>query len=805
MELVLESDSRTRTLIYLKIPTMKSNQTSISTWAFIPANSLLWKPKLLLLAAACLLLGIRAANATGYTATILADKPAAYYEMQETTGAGTAADSSGNGYNGAIAYDYDLNDNIDYPVLGKDGVDTNAYLFYTYSDTNAENHVSDIDVPANGVLNPSGPFSIEFWARAISDAGNYVTPVGSVSGSYPQPGYDFYQTPGAEGNWVLNVPTASVFMQSASPVAKNQWTHLVGVYDGANFSFYINGVAIGTAPGTGFQPSTADFYIGGVPPSGWGSFDGYLTQVAIYTNALTSAQVLTHYEAGTNSFSTNAEPPEVLAGLGATTADPASVTNDVGNIATFDPIVAGATPLTYEWFTNGVADPAATNLVLSFASTSAENGSSYYLVVTNNYGKATSEVATLTVISSIIINSGPQSITRNVGSYAAFHVTASGTAPLGYVWSVSSNGGTTFTPIAGATNETLWLSNVQLTQNNNQYSVFVTGPDVSSNVAPATLLVQARPVNVPLTGYGAIIAADKPVALWLLNEPFGSTTAIDAVGSFNGTYTLGAVGGFNFDVPTGVPASTDPVVGLTNGVNAADGASIQIPFAPELNPDTAWSVETWIQPHSLGLNGNDYRVVLSSQYNLYPNPYNGWYLYQEPSGVLAFVPQPGNGFLTAGTVAVGNWYHLVITDDGTNFNFYINGVLATAPYSLASADFIPNGDGINPNGSAAIGAGLGNTVMGQRSDGAFNSFDGAMGDTAIYNYALTPQQVQLHFLGTVHLTISQSGNKVILSWPTGTLQQSTSVTGPYSNVSSATSPYTNTISGAQGFYRVQVQ
>src|ERR1700679_4138210 len=154
MELVLKSDSRARTLIHLKIPTMKSNQSSTSTWAIIPADSVLWKSKSLLLAAACLLLGIRAANATSYTATILADKPAAYYEMQETTGAGTAADSSGNGYNGGIAYDEDLNGNNDYPVLGQDGVDTNAYLFYTYSDTNAESHVSDIDVPANGVLNP---------------------------------------------------------------------------------------------------------------------------------------------------------------------------------------------------------------------------------------------------------------------------------------------------------------------------------------------------------------------------------------------------------------------------------------------------------------------------------------------------------------------------------------------------------------------------------------------------------------------------------------------------------------------------
>jgi len=45
----------------------------------------------------------------------------------------------------------------------------------------------------------------------------------------------------------------------------------------------------------------------------------------------------------------------------------------------------------------------------------------------------------------------------------------------------------------------------------------------------------------------------------------------------------------------------------------------------------------------------------------------------------------------------------------------------------------------------------------------------------------------------------------VLTWPMGTLQESGSVTGPYTNVVGATSPYTNALSGPQGYFRLKVQ
>jgi PKD repeat protein len=60
-------------------------------------------------------------------------------------------------------------------------------------------------------------------------------------------------------------------------------------------------------------------------------------------------------------------------------------------------------------------------------------------------------------------------------------------------------------------------------------------------------------------------------------------------------------------------------------------------------------------------------------------------------------------------------------------------------------------------------------------------------------------------LGPVTVTIQLLGNQVNVSWPNGTLQSATGVTGPYTDLSNAVSPYTLTISNATQFFRVRVR
>jgi len=54
------------------------------------------------------------------------------------------------------------------------------------------------------------------------------------------------------------------------------------------------------------------------------------------------------------------------------------------------------------------------------------------------------------------------------------------------------------------------------------------------------------------------------------------------------------------------------------------------------------------------------------------------------------------------------------------------------------------------------------------------------------------------------LTIQSAPGSVILSWPGGTLQSATNMSGPWNSVSGATSPRTNPVAGTQEFFRLRL-
>ena len=468
----------------------------------------------------------------------------------------------------------------------------------------------------------------------------------------------------------------------------------------------------------------------------------------------------------------------------------------MGHTVEFTVVADGTPPLVYQWYKGTSPISGATSTAYSFICALADDGASFSVIVTNDSGSATSGVAILAVSTNLLINAQPTSILRNEGSKAAFVLAAEGALPLSYQWYKGAS------MIPGATDQTLWLSNVQLTDDGTTYSARVSSPYTYLDSDPATLNVQARTVTVPITGYAKVVMADDPVAYWRLDEPDGSSIATDAAGSFDGTYTWGS-GAFTFDTPTGIPHETNGAVGITNG------ATVQIPYALELNPWGAFTIEGWFQPSSLAANGNDYRTAFSSMWNVGGVGPTGWLLYQQGNNTWAWVPYGGfwaSVFLpdTTETIVANQWYYIALTYDGTTFTVYVNGVARTsAPYS----GFVQNGN-VPPDGSPTYNytyVGGAAMVLGWRSDVDFNPFAGNMDDIAVYNKALTPQQVQNHFLNTVRLTMIRSGNDVVLSWPFGTLQSAPAVSGAYTNVPGATSPLTNAPAETTKFYRVQVQ
>lgn len=770
-------------------------------------KSVTWRHVSLPFAAAFVLLGLRPASAADYPTTILADHPVAYYRLEESNGSATVADSTGNGNTGYVTYVTQADNITVYPQLGLPGIDTNSALFATSTGPGQ----GDIDVPWTSAMNPTtdgtngAPFTAELWVQATKQSSGYGVPLDS-SCNFAQPppwnnsaGWNFYETAGPGSTWSFSIRPNPGFVGNGPAVTVGQWTHLVLSYDGTNATFYVNGVAFGTYavpqylanPGTG---SAADLLVGQGPNTGQIPFDGYVDEIAIYNYALSATQVTNHYAIGTNEIRVLPTPPSF-------NAQPVSATTYAGVPITFSSQAIGTAPISYLWTRVGSGPilNATNNNYTITPVYPGDNGAQFYVTASNSAGSTNSDTVTLTVQTNLNVLYNPFSITRRVGSWAAFRVVANGALPITYQWHSLSNA--VDRTITGATSDTLWLSNVQPSASGTLYYARVTGPFGTQLSGQASLTVVARTSSAPTNAYSRVVMADNPVAFWRLDEKSG-TNALDTAGSFDGAYSY--VGSdLSYSYPSGVPHDTDTAIHVTNT------AIVTIPYALEINPVSGpWSYEFWIQPTSLS--GN-FITPISSEGNtivggVYSGLLSGWNIYQHVANVWTwniFNGGPNGSFtseFTDNPIVPGTWYHMVLTDDGTNMNWYSNNRLVLTE-SVQGVGFVQNGT----NGDPGVAGGP--TTIAVRSDGVFGDWDGGVEDVAVYNYVLSPQQIQNHFQNTTRLTVVPQGSNVVITWGAGTLQSSTNVNGPYTNVSGTpTSPYTNSASGSSRlFYRAQLQ
>jgi len=117
------------------------------------------------------------------------------------------------------------------------------------------------------------------------------------------------------------------------------------------------------------------------------------------------------------------------------TTQPANQTVSVGQTATFSVTATGTAPLSYQWQKNQVNIAGATSASFTTpATTSADNGTSFRVIVMNPISSVTSNAATLTVNAGggPSITTQPANQTVSVGQTATFSLTASGAAPLSY-------------------------------------------------------------------------------------------------------------------------------------------------------------------------------------------------------------------------------------------------------------------------------------------------------------------------------------------------------------------------------------
>ncbi|HEY5908981.1 MAG TPA: LamG-like jellyroll fold domain-containing protein [Verrucomicrobiae bacterium] len=231
--------------------------------------------------------------------------------------------------------------------------------------------------------------------------------------------------------------------------------------------------------------------------------------------------------------------------------------------------------------------------------------------------------------------------------------------------------------------------------------------------------------------YASTVTSLNPIAYYRLNE----TTPVPPADIATNSGTFGASAtGYYFNSPThpapgALAGSTDTAAAFS----AAAKNAMLVPWSSTLNPRPPFSIEGWFYPAS-SPNGNPATTPLASL--TVANGRCGWILYTVGDGTGTtggwnFRTGDSTGyrlnFTGATPIAAGNWYHVVVTYDGTNAVMYVN---ARQDATAANSIYTPNTD-------TALG-------IGARGDKNF-WYDGTVDEVAIYTNVLSAAEVQAHY------------------------------------------------------------
>ena len=198
-----------------------------------------------------------------------------------------------------------------------------------------------------------------------------------------------------------------------------------------------------------------------------------------------------------------------------------------GSNTTFSVSATGNGLLRYQWRWNDTNNLAsATNATLTLTNVQMTNAGGYTVRVTDSLGAVTSAVASLNVLLPPGITAQPTNQILVAAGSGSFEVDVTGSAPLNYQWYFNTN-----TPVAHATNASLLLTNVSLT-NAGIYSVVVTNPVGAVASSFATLVVNRPPVPgsyATVTGQQIPVATTIASLLAVGSDPDGDALSLTSV------------------------------------------------------------------------------------------------------------------------------------------------------------------------------------------------------------------------------------------------------------------------------------
>ncbi len=282
----------------------------------------------------------------------------------------------------------------------------------------------------------------------------------------------------------------------------------------------------------------------------------------------------------------------------AASTPPASVTVCPNTSVSFSSTATGYPAPTAQWQLstdngttwNNIAGQ--TTSPYAFTAQSSQNGYQYRVVYTNQCGSATTAAAILTLNAPPVVTINPINAASCSGSSVTFTAAATGTPAPTVQWQVSTNNGTSWSNISGATS-TSYGFNGDVTKNGYQYRAVFTNTCSTATTTAATYNYSNLPAQpaaftvaplVVLQGQTNVVYTVPAVANVTYNWSYSGTGA-----TFIGTGNSVSV---NFSI-TATPGNISVTATSVFGCGTSAARSVSLTVNPEAiwqcNIDTNWN------------------------------------------------------------------------------------------------------------------------------------------------------------------------------------------------------------------------
>lgn len=387
--------------------------------------------------------------------------------------------------------------------------------------------------------------------------------------------------------------------------------------------------------------------------------------------------------------------------------------------------------------------PGATSGSYSFAPTVADSGSEFRALFTNAAGTTHSAPATLAVTgpgatAGPVVTQEPSSLSVVAGSGVTFTAAASGSPAPSVQWQVSTDGGATWSAIAGSTSASYTLT-AQLGLNADEYRAVFTNSLGSATTTPATLTVSSSPLTVSSSAQSPALSTQPASQSIVLGQ--SATFSAQATGSpaptvawqqsTNGGTSWSPVAGATSTTLTVTPSSTGVIsyeAVFTNSAGAATSAAATLTVTATQVPPSVTQ-----QPLSqTGVSGQSTTFVAAASGS--PTPSVSWQVSTNSGGTWSAVVPAATLASYTFTVSQGEsgWqYRAVFTNSaGSAITNAATLTVQTAPQITLSPSNVSTTAGSQVSFSATASGTPTPTVQWQLSTNSGASWSPISGATA---------------------------------------------------------------------------